>query len=359
MKQIPSADLVNTVKGEKVENEQLTSTPAASAAETSKEASDDVKSKPLSLNQEVSPDKQEDSPVKQKDSSDKQVDATSTKQESLQEGKPPPTTQIGGTVSSDAVAAPTLERDVKDVSSDTKPTGTSGDAEPKVESALKQENENQDVRTTPTELTVDAGKHTAESAATGIAEVQVASPPPTLATKSAESATTGTIADVASRPHPIVHEESVHESTQEQEVITVESEVPTTMIEEGLAVLPSAPALIDFCTEEHQVLGIEAVNIIPEAADVSTTAEVSQEASGILYPRLDSIMRGLYIILYWCSLCKQALSKWCFRRLAKALALHVSMYSILIREHGSAHTGRRWPVGLNHLSAFSPPLLLS
>ena len=55
------------------------------------------------------------------------------------------------------------------------------------------------------------------------------------------------------------------------------------------SVLPSAPALIDFCTDMDEVGGAEIVGVSDIAGQ---SAEVEEEGNKILYPRLDSIMRG-------------------------------------------------------------------
>lgn len=259
LNQTSNSEVVGAAKTEKPESEQLVDSPVATGVETTgdvaKEHDEIVKSKPLSLIREDFPDRQTDSLVKQ-------TYSTPTGQDTSPKGKTPSTAQPSGSTSADKVAT------------------TDGDIKPKPESTPGQEIHNHKIRTSPTVL-VDAGESARHVAA--------------------ESATTGSAEfEVASRPHPQVSEAPTTQvSTRDhQEVTAAKSELATTA-KEGPAILPSAPALIDFSTEEQQMLGVQAVDVVPATADAtSESAEVIQESSRILYPRLDSIMRGTYLNLY-------------------------------------------------------------
>ena len=65
-------------------------------------------------------------------------------------------------------------------------------------------------------------------------------------------------------------------------------------------VLPSAPALIDFSDESQQlteqvadVQPVTTTAIATSAVAVDVSVEGTEDASRILYPRLDSIMQGI------------------------------------------------------------------
>ena len=121
--------------------------------------------------------------------------------------------------------------------------------------------------------------------------------PPTMEVnerlQSAESAITSDSADreVTIQPHPLESDNHTHSVEQKVGVASL-SVTPT--IKEASAVedIPSAPALIDFSTDTHQP---EAVDLTPVSPVVSVSTEVTEESSKILYPRLDSIMRGTYM----------------------------------------------------------------
>lgn len=114
----------------------------------------------------------------------------------------------------------------------------------------------------------------------------------------ADSATTSSTLEAASQPRPLTSDDHAHESTREQEVGVVSPELVAAVTE--IEVAPSAPPLIDFCDEADQVAGgLETNNVASVSAVATASAEVTEESNKILYPRLDSIMRGLFALLYW------------------------------------------------------------
>ena len=277
--QTSNSEVVGAAKTEKLKNEQLAdSLVATDGGETIKDVVKEndelVKSKALLLDQE------EFLVDKQTDASAKQTDSTSTGQDTLSEGKIPSTAQPSDWATTDKDATPISEQEPKDTRADPKLVGAHVNIEPKPDSTPGQEIEGHEVRTFPVVFADGSvsGKHVAaESAATGSIEVEV-----------------------VSRPRPLESEAptTTHVSTKDREVSAAKSELVTT-VKEGPAILPSAPALIDFSMEEQQVLGVQAMDTVPEIADAaSMSAEVIQESSRILYPRLDSIMRGtMYNVL--------------------------------------------------------------
>lgn len=264
--------MVGEAKTERLENEQLTDSPVVTGGQTPKDVAKEndelVKSKPLLLNQEDVLDKQTDS-------SARQTDSTPTGQDTLSEVSGN-TIQPSGLASVDYKAAnPIFQQEPEGlIRADPKPVDTHGTIEPKPESTPRQEIEKHQVKTSPTLLADSevSGQHVAaESAATDSVETEV-----------------------VSRPRPLTSEApTTHVSTKDRDVPAAKSEL-TTSVKEGSAILPLAPALIDFSTEECQVLGVQVMDILPEIADTTTSMseEVIQESSRILYPRLDSIMRG-------------------------------------------------------------------
>ena len=239
----------------KYENKQSDS--AAAESSVAKESDEIVKSKPL--------------PLREGDPQDRQPDLAAASEQISKE-----TVQNSGTTLTGDNAMPALEQEAQDA--DSKPasiTITSGVSttlkdEPKI---AGQDPENH--KSAPTKPVVSTNdSHTAHSSSTGTVEEEA------YGTISGQGGSAQTIESGREG------ESTVAALSQVQKV---EAAVQDAV---AVEILPTAPALIDFSDEvqqsSQQVVSVQTVTAT--VADMS--AERTEDASTILYPRLDSIMQG-------------------------------------------------------------------
>ena len=267
---------------------------AANDTEVAKETDEvEVKSKPLSLKEEDSGDKEPDSTaaasiergiakeadeivkskplsLKEEDSQDKQPDSAAATSQISKE-----TTQNSGTTLTGDNAIPALKQEAKDA--DSKLTSRGGvstelNNEPKIEMTPTQDLENH--RTTPAKPAVSIDdRPTTQLSTAGVTE----------------EGANGTISKQTSA-------QKIESGTERERNVTASSQVQVAAA--VVDVIPSAPALIDFSDEVQQSSQVINVQTTAAASMVSTTvastsAEGMEDASKILYPRLDSIMQGM------------------------------------------------------------------
>ena len=259
----------------KDENKQ--SEAASTERGVAEESDEIVKSKPLSL--------------KEGDSQDRQPDSVAAAGQIPKE-----MVQNSGTTLTGDNAMPTLKQEAE--CADTKPASTTliiggvsttVNNEPKI---ISQDLDNH--ASDPTELagstTNDSHSHIAPSPATGAVE--------------REEVVSGTALKIQDGGSSQMIESGL-EGEGERNIVTlsqVEKIEATVHVQAAAAmVLPSAPALIDF-SDESQWLTEQVADVQPVTTTATTTtsavavdvsAEGTEDASRILYPRLDSIMQGI------------------------------------------------------------------
>ena len=256
----------------KDENKQ--SEAASTERGVAKESDEIVKSKPLSL--------------KKGDPQDRQPDSVAAAGQIPKE-----TVQNSGTTLTGDNAMPALKQEAE--CADTKPASTTMivggvsttvNNEPKI---IGQDLDN--YMSDPTELadSTTNGSHIAPSPATGAVE--------------REEVASGTALKIQDGGSSQTIESGLEgEGEGERNVVTssqFEKIEATVQAQDSAAamVLPSAPALIDFSDESQQlteqVAIIQPVTTTTSAVAVDVSAEGTEDASRILYPRLDSIMQGI------------------------------------------------------------------
>ena len=283
--------------------------------EVAKETDDIVKSKPLSLKDE---NEQSEAAPTERGVVEESDEIVKSKPLSLREGdsqdRQPDsagqiskeTVQNSGTTLTGDNALPTLKQEAE--CADTKPASTTtiisgADTKPAstttiisgVSTTLDNGPEmiGQDLdnhTSAPTELAVSTTNDSqiAPSPATGVIErEEVASG---TALKSQDGGSCQTI-------------ESGQEGEGERTVVAssqVEKVETTVQVQDSAVVLPSAPALIDFSDESqqltHQVADVQPMTTTASAVAVDVSVEGTEDASRILYPRLDSIMQGILLL---------------------------------------------------------------
>lgn len=255
-------------QSEVVEGQQVDSTAAVTGVErnVAKEADEHVKSKTLSL--------------KEDDSSDKHPDSTSASQWSVPK-EAIPSIQDSGAVLTQDLGRITAEQEAPvelNLVTEPAPKCTSGAVtkiEPKIESTPAQENEN---HRSPHQEPVVSGKQNlaADSSTKG---PTVVSSPPHLTTDT-------------TREKIQVNTEGIHDHGKLQERRAVPSSQVESVVHEASLTPSAPPALIDF-TETSQAADIQTVS-----STASAVASATEDGSRILYPRLDSIMRGIVSFAY-------------------------------------------------------------
>ena len=277
--------------------------------EVTKETDEVVKNKPLSLKDK---DRQSDSAAAERDVTKESDELVKSKPLSLRvgdsQGRQPDSAAASGEISKETVqnsgttlttdsAITILKQEPKDADSKHASTtsasrvSTTPNIELKIETALSQDIEYHKTATAKPAVSANE-RHTTHSSTTGIAEGEA------CGTISSQDGSSQTI-----------------ESGREQERnVTVLSQVQIVeaAVQDVAAVevLPSAPALIDF-SDEAQQSSQQVVNVQTVASTVTTTtvasmgAEGTEDASKILYPRLDSIMQGTQVMLLYRARCNQ------------------------------------------------------
>ena len=280
----------------KDENEQSEAVPTARGV--AKESDEIVKSKPLSLREGDSQDRQPDSAGQISKETVQNSGTTLTgdnalptlKQEAeCADTKPASTTTIIGGADTKPASTTTIIS-----GADTKPASTTtiiGGVSTTLDNGPEMIGQDLDNHTSaPTELAVSTinDSQIAPSPATGVIErEEVASG---TALKSQDGGSCQTI-------------ESGQEGEGERTVVAssqVEKVETTVQVQDSAVVLPSAPALIDFSDESQQlteqVADVQPVTTTASAVTVDVSVEGTEDASRILYPRLDSIMQGILLL---------------------------------------------------------------
>ena len=258
------------------ENEQSEVAATSTEGGVAKESDEAVKSKPLLLGE------------LEGDSQDRPQDSLSAALEQI--SKEP--VQNSGTIATGDNATPALKQEAKNANSKlasattmtTSGVSTTLQGEPKI---AGQDPENlKPVSTEPVVSTEGSSHRTAHSSsATGVTEE-----------REGEASDTISIQDGGSS-------QTIVESGRERErndVVVALSQVEeveaAVHVQDAAAVgvLPSAPALIDFSDEAQQELSQQVASVQMTTATVvaEMSVEGTEDASRILYPRLDSIMQG-------------------------------------------------------------------
>lgn len=243
----------------KDEDEQ--SDTVAAERGVAKESDEVVKSKPLSL--------------RVGDSQDRQPDSAATSGQISKE-----VVQNSGTTLTDDSAISALELEPKHADSKQATTTdiTIPNNEPKLETAPSQDLGNHKFTPVKSAVSANEGHTTTQSFAAGIAEGEACGE---------VSSQDGSSRMIESGQ---VREKNVTASSQIQRVEMAVQDTP------AVEVIPSAPALIDFSDEaqqsSQQMANVQTVASMVTATMASVSAEGTEDASKILYPRLDSIMQG-------------------------------------------------------------------
>ena len=269
--------------------------------EVAKETDDIVKSKPLSLKDE---NEQSEAAPTERGVVEESDEIVKSKPLSLREGdsqdRQPDsagqiskeTVQNSGTTLTGDNGLPTLKQEAE--CADTKPASTTtiiSGVSTTLDNGPEMIGQDLDNHTSaPTELAVSTTNDSqiAPSPATGVIErEEVASG---TALKSQDGGSCQTI-------------ESGQEGEGERTVVAssqVEKVETTVQVQDSAVVLPSAPALIDFSDESqqltHQVADVQPMTTTASAVAVDVSVEGTEDASRILYPRLDSIMQGILLL---------------------------------------------------------------
>ena len=273
----------------------------AGVSEVAERTDEVVKSKPLSLKDE---NKQPEAASTERGVAEESDEIIKSKPLSLKEGDPQDrqpdsvaaavqvpkeTVQNSGTTLTGDNAMPALKQEAE--CADTKPASTTliiGGVSTTINNEPKIISQDLDNHTSdPTELagspTNDSHSHIAPSPATGAVE--------------REEVASGTALKIQDGGSSQTIESGKGEG--ERNVVTlsqVEKIEATVQAQDSAAamVLPSAPALIDF-SDESQQLTEQVANVQPvtSAVAVDVSVEGTEDASRILYPRLDSIMQGI------------------------------------------------------------------
>ena len=277
----------------------------AGVSEIAERTDEVVKSKPLSLKDE---NKQSEAASTERGVAEESDEIVKSKPLSLKEGDPQyrqpdpvaaagqipkETVQNSGTTLTGDNAMPALKQEAE--CADTKPASTTliiGGVSTTVNNEPKIISDNH--MSDPTELTGSAtnDSHIAPSPATGAVE--------------REEVVSGTALKIQDGGSSQMIESGLEgEGEGERNVVTssqVEKIEATVHVQAAAAmVLPSAPALIDFSDESQwlteQVADVQPVTTATDTATsavaVDMSAEGTEDASRILYPRLDSIMQGI------------------------------------------------------------------
>lgn len=273
----------------------------AGVSEVAERTDEVVKSKPLSLKDE---NKQSEAASTERGVAEESDKIVKSKPLSLKEGDPQDrqpdsvaaagqipkeTVQNSGTTLTGDNAMPALKQEAE--CADTKPASTTviiGGVSTTVNNEPKMISDNH--TSDPTELvgspTNDSHSHIAPSPATGAVE--------------REEVASGTALKIQDGSSSQTIESGLEGKGEgERNVVTssqVEKIEATVQAQDSAAtmVLPSAPALIDF-SDESQQLTEQVANVQPvtSAVAVDVSIEGTEDASRILYPRLDSIMQGI------------------------------------------------------------------
>ena len=263
----------------------------AGVSEVAKEADEVVKSKPLSLKDENKQSeaaaaergmaKESDEIVKSKplllregDSQDRQPGSAAALGQISKE-----TVQNSGTTLTGDNATPALKQEAE--YADTKPASTTITSgvftthkdEPKIAGP-----DPENLLSAPTKPVVSTNRgHTAHSSSTGTVQGEA------CGTTSSQVGSSQTI-------------ESGQEGERNVAALSQVEKVEVAVQDAAaVEVLPSAPALIDFSNEAQQS-NQQVVNVQTVTTTVaSMSAEGTEDASQILYPRLDSIMQGILV----------------------------------------------------------------